>query len=132
MIIEEKEFNICLKHVLKPVLKKYGIDIQECHIDIKDKIYVTGVVQYQDTTFGIKGCCDIDYHDDCLCFEHIEGKIHYLFFHLDIVDVLKQFVKSSYIRIDDNACYIHYPLPIQSITSSLQQLNIVFKSTSFS
>lgn len=132
MIVEEKELEICLVHALKPLLKIYDIDIFECHINIEDHIYLKGIVKYQDTTFDVKGYFDLSYYHDCFCFEHIVGKIRYLFLNLEIINVLKQFVNSPYIQVNDKNCYVKCPLPISKITSCSHQLLIELKSTSSS
>lgn len=132
MIVEEKELEICLQYALKPLLEMYDIEILECNIDILDHIYLKGIVKYQETSFDVKGYFDLNYDHDCFCFEQIVGKMRYLFLNLEIINVLKQFVNSPYIYIENDNCYVKCLLPISNITLYPHQLHIELKSTSSS
>lgn len=115
MLLNEKELKTILEFALEPILKQYSVSIKEAHICINDKIDIQSVILYQDHVIDLKASFLLEYHHHQICFTDIQGKVEYLFLQLDLIKVLKQILNYEEIKIEQNTCFYHCILPIQSI-----------------
>lgn len=127
MLLCEKEVQTCLEFGLIPFLKEYFIEVKEVSLYIHDKICIDARIIYQDHTVNMKASFLLDYQNQCLCFYDITGSAEYLFLNIKIMNVLKQLLKNTDVKIKDNACYYKIDLPIQSIGIQQGQLEIKLK-----
>ena len=124
MILNEKEMKTCLEFALRPILKKYDVQIVESMLTIEDLIHIDAVLNYQDHHIQFHVSFLIDYNHDHFSFTHIDGKIEYLFLQLDIYNILKQLCAYENIHMKDNELFIYYQLPIEKMTMKDHQLDI--------
>ncbi|MFR7591879.1 MAG: hypothetical protein ACLUVC_10570 [Longibaculum sp.] len=115
MILNENEVKTCLEYGLRPLLNKYSITIKEMQLKIHDDIQLKAIVTYQDRILDISTSFTIDYKNQQLAFENIEGTIEYLFLQLNMISVLKQLIHDEHIRFKDNAFYYRCDLPIDEL-----------------
>lgn len=127
MILTEKELKTCLIFALKPILKQYSVYIKEAHLSIDDVIHIQAVILYQDHNLDLNASFTIDYRDRKLYFEHINGKVEYLFLQLNVMSVLQQLIRDNQASFGTNTCYYECDLPIEKLYIENEHLHVQLK-----
>lgn len=127
MLLTDHEVQTCLVYALKPILKKYSVQMKDVHLTIHDMIYVDAVIVYQDKTLDLSASFTIDYKEHLLCFENINGQIEYLFLQLDVLSVLQQFIHDDQFIFKNHSCFYKCDLPIEELSIEDEHLYICLK-----
>lgn len=128
MVLNEDEVKTCIEFALQPFLKRYEIVIKESRLKIDEDIDIFAVMTYSDYTVDLSCHFQLKYEKQCLIFENITGKVEYLFLQFQMMSFLKQFLHDQRICFEKNQIRYHIDLPIASIITRNQQLDVQIKN----
>ncbi len=127
MILNEQEVKTCLEFALKPILKKYFIDVRDIDLKIDKKILLSAHAIYQGNDIHLACEFLLSYEEGKLGFINIQGKLDYAFLQLSAFHILKQMTQNTPLICKNNSCYYPCNLPIQSIEVLPQSLKVQLK-----
>ena len=124
MILKEKEVLSCLIYICETMFED-NIKILEADLSIDEKVEITGKIIYENQPFDISVSFLLDYKNGKVCLYDIDGKVEYLVFKLNFMNLVKHVLKDYPISYTSDSMSFIINLPIDTI--HLKKQNIEFK-----
>ena len=126
MILNEKEVLSCLVYICERIFED-KLKIIEADLSIDKKVAVFGKIVYDNQPFDISVSFLLDYKNEKILIYDIDGKVEYLVFKLNIINLVKHVLKDSLISYTSDSIMYSIKLPIEEIVLRKQNIEVKIK-----
>ena len=126
MILNEKEVLSCLIYICETTFED-KIKILEADLLIDKKVEITGKIIYENQPFDISVSFLLDYKNGQVHIYDIDGKVEYLVFKLNFMNLVKQVLKDYPVSYTSDSITFYVNLPLETIKLEKQNIEVKIK-----